>query len=319
MENVSSAVLELFQNNQEESISSTLFESVLNEEANFIQENIADLREACTIDDLINVLYTIKEANIEDRSKRALVESLYDIYHYGDTSISEAVTEAAFNFSFTTPQFTGDPTKNAEYIAFLKEMEGLANFLVQLFRNKHKLMNEITDVIDEGGKNAQTSEDVKKVLNKCLNLMDEYNNDIDQKTWQSYMQKLSKFKKLSNTFNNKYSKITMAEKEVIDAKIDELINHIGTNYIMDYVKFAELNNDTPQFDRLLKGWEALKEVDRDMGCNIASRVINPLLGWLYQGWRECIGNLYYLRGLLGLKLKNTNRWKIVHALLKDKE
>lgn len=318
MKNVSSAVLELFQNNQK-SISSTLFESVLNEEANFIQDNITDLRETCTIDDLINVLYTIREANIEDRSKRALVESLYNTYYYGDTSISEAVTESAFNFSFTTPQFTGDPAKNAEYIAFLKEMEGLANFLVKLFRDKHKLMNDITDIIDEGGKNAQTSEDVKKILNKCLNTLDKYNSDLDKKTWQSYMQKLSKFKNLSNTFNNKYSKITMAEKEVIDAKIDELINHIGTNYIMDYVRFTDTNNDTPQYDRLVKGWTALKDVDRDAACELVSRIINPLLQWLYQSWRECIGNLYYLRGLLGLNLKNTNKWKIVHALLKDKE
>lgn len=318
MENVSASVLEIF-GESTSNVSNTLFEFALNEEANFIQDNIDELKESCGIDDLINMLYIIKEANIEDHSKRILVESLYNAYYYGDESNSDSVIESAFNFSLTTPQFTGDPVKNKEYIAFLKEIEGLANFLVQLFRNKHKLMNDITDVIDEGGKNSKTSEDIKKVLNKCLNLMDKYNNDFDMKTYQNYIDKLKKFKQLSNTFNNKYSKVTMAEKEVIDAKIDELIDHIGNNYIMDYIQFSDLKNDTPQFDRLYKGWCAMKEIDRDGAVQISDRIINPLLAWFYQNWRDCINNLYYLRSLLGIKLKNTNKWKIVHILLKDTE
>lgn len=318
MKNISSSVLEMF--NTQETISNTLFEFALHNEANSISLNIEELRESgCNIDDLINMLYMIKECNIEDHSKRILVESLYNAYYDGDISNSESIQEAAFDFKLTSPQFTGDPAKNAEYIAFLKEMEGLANFLIQLFKNKHKLMNDITDIIDEGGKSAKNSEDVKKVLNKCLILIDKYNNSFDSKTYNSYMGKLSKFKSLSKTFNNKYSKITMKEKEVVDAKLDQLIEHIGSNYIMDYVKFSDLNNDTPQFARIVKGWEALREIDRDLAGQIAGRVVNPLMGWFYQAWRDAIGNLYYLRNLLGIRLKNTNKWKIVHAFLKDKE
>lgn len=318
MTNVSKAAVSIFENNNTVSENVCLAESfgeyVLSEDAVAIRGKINEFEAngASSLVEMCNIISMVNESGLSQDTQRILVSKVMTAYN--EAVNDEAVTEGLFNMG--SHQFDGDPVKNKEYIAMLNEMEKFISYMVDLLEADFALGDDILKIIEDAAKNAKGKEDVQKCLSTCLNRLDKGNTMYDSNTYAQHLDKLHKFQRLSRSFNNKYSKITMSEKKAMDAKFDKILSEISKKNIYDWFKFQDIGNDNPKYQRLFAAYEKLKDIDRDATLELTGRVINPTLNYLATTWTRSVNNVRYMRRILGIEREGSLRWKIVHKLFK---
>lgn len=268
----------------------------------------------CSLSEMNDIISDIRESNLSEISQRHLVRKIFEAYSSPELRDEEIVEEGITLLGST--KFDGDPVKNNEYISLLKEMDKFVAHLVDLVESDFEIADDILKILEDGAKSAKKKEDLEKILSNCLNRFDIGNKKYDQSKYKEYYDKFLKFNKISRSFNNRYSKITMSEKKIIDNKFDKIISSLYGDIVKDWFKFEQFGNTTPKTEKLNEAYLKIKDIDRDSAINISNRVINPMYNYIAKCWSQTINNINYLRRILGIELEGTAKWKIVHKIFK---
>jgi len=311
---VSESVRAMLEQKQISNISESFGDYALSEDAQAIRSRINDIvtKGSCSIVEMNEVITSIKDSNLSESTQRFLVKKIFNIFNEADEE--EFVEEGIALLGNT--KFDGDPVKNAEYIALLKEMDKFVAHLVDLLDADFDIADDILNILETSAKSAKNKEDIDKCISNCLNRFDAGNKKYNQDLYKEYYQKFVKFNRIGKSFNNRYSKITMAEKKIIDEKFDKILGTLYGDIIRDWFKFEAFNNDTPKTDKLNAAWLKLKEIDRDKTVELSNRILNPMYNYLAKSWSQTVNNVNYMRKILGIELEDTIKWKIVHKLYK---
>ena len=297
------------------SVSESFGEYALSEEAVTIREKINNvvLSGNCSIVEMNDIITEIRESNLSENTQRILVKKIFEAYSTND--VEEMIVEESITLLGTT-KFDGDPAQNAEYIALLKEMDKFVSHIVDLLDADFDIADDILKLFEAHAKKDKSKEDVQKLLSDCLNRFDSGNKKYNKNLYKEYYEKFVKFNRISKSFNNRYSKITMAEKKVIDEKFDKILATLYGDIVRDWFHFQAFGNKTPKSDRFQQAFLKIKEIDRDSAINLSQRVINPLYSYIAKCWSNTVQNVNYMRRILGIELEDTAKWKIVHKLFK---
>lgn len=297
-------------------ISESFADYVLSEDATNIRIKVNQIQEngTCSLEEMNEIITMVRESNLSISTQKNIVSKVYEMW---SNSMDEtAVTEGIFNFGNSTNRFDGDPVKNAEYIKLLNDMEAFITYMVDVMEGDFAVADDILKLFEDTAKKAKKKEDIEKLLSSCLNRMDKGNTVYNSSTYRKYYDLYLKFNKLSKSFNNRYSKITMAEKKAVDSKLDQILEKLSSGLIKDWFEFEDIGNKTPKTDRLNDAFLKIKEVDRDSAVNLSNRIISTLYKVLANSWGQTIGNVRYMRKILGIELEGTAKWKIVHKIFK---
>ena len=296
-------------------ISESFGEYALSEEASVIREKINNivLSGNCSIVEMNDIITDIRESNLSENTQRILVKKIFEAYSVND--VEEMIVEESITLLGTT-KFDGDPAKNAEYISLLREMDKFVSHIVDLLDADFDIANDILKLFENHAKKDKTKEDIQKLLSDCLNRFDAGNKKYNKNLYKDYYEKFVKFNRISKSFNNRYSKITMAEKKVIDEKFDKILATLYGDIVKDWFYFQEFGNQTPKSDRFQQAFLKIKEIDRDSAVNLSQRVVNPLYNYIAKCWSNTVQNINYMRRILGIELEDTTKWKIIHKLFK---
>ena len=308
------SVRAMLEQKQISTISESFGDYALSEDAQSIRSRINDIvaQGSCSITEMNEIITSIKDSNLSESTQRILVKKIFNIFNEADEE--EFIEEGIAMLGNT--KFDGDPVKNAEYIALLKEMDKFVAHLVDLLDADFEIADDILKILETSAKSAKNKEDIDKCISNCLNRFDAGNKKYNQDLYKEYYQKFVKFNKIGRSFNNRYSKITMAEKKIIDEKFDKILGTLYGDIIRDWFKFEAFNNTTPKTDKLNAAWLKLKEVDRDKTVELSNRILNPMYNYLAKSWSQTVNNINYMRRILGIELEDTVKWKIVHKLYK---
>lgn len=321
MDNVKKSVQSMLEQRKSEIINSDIIVSesfgdyALSEDAVNIRSKVNKIQESgnCSLDDMNEVITMVRESNLSIAAQKNIVSKVFEMWNASET---EVVEEGIFNLGNSANRFDGDPAKNAEYIALLNEMDAFITYMVDVMEGDFAVADDILKLFEDAAKKAKKKEDLDKLLSSCLNRMDKGNTTYNSATYKKYYDLYVKFNRLSKSFNNRYSKITMTEKKVVDAKFDQILEKLSTGMVRDWFVFQEIGNETPKTDRLNEAYLKLKEVDRDTAVNIANRIINTMYKVISSSWSQTVGNVRYMRKILGIELEGTAKWKIVHKIFK---
>ena len=195
-------------------------------------------------------------------------------------------------------------------------MDKFVAHLVDLLDADFDIADDILKILESTAKSGKNKEDIDKCISNCLNRFDAGNKKYNQNLYKEYYKKFVKFNRIGRTFNNRYSKITMAEKKIIDEKFDKILGSLYEDKIREWFKFEAFNNDTPKTEKLNNAWLKIKEIDRDKGIELGSRILNPMYNYLARSWSQTVNNVNYMRKILGIEVEDTIKWKIVHAIFK---
>lgn len=297
-------------------ISESFGDYALSEDATNIRAKVNQIHEngTCSLEEMNEIITMVRESNLSLASQKNIVSKVYEMW---SNSMDEtAVTEGIFNLGNSTNRFDGDPAKNAEYIKLLNDMEAFITYMVDVMEGDFAVADDILKLFEDTAKKAKKKEDIEKLLSSCLNRMDKGNTVYNSSTYRKYYDLYLKFNKLSKSFNNRYSKITMAEKKAVDSKLDQILEKLSSGLIKDWFEFEDIGNKTPKTDRLNDAFLKIKEVDRDSAVNLSNRIISTLYKVLANSWGQTIGNVRYMRKILGIELEGTAKWKIVHKIFK---
>lgn len=322
MDNVNESVQAMLEQRKSEIInsSSIIYESfgdyALSEDATNIRNRVNEIQEngTCSLEDMNEVITMVRESNLSIAAQKNIVSKIFEMWN--TPTETEIVEEGILGLGNSTNRFDGDPTKNAEYIALLNEMDAFITYMVDVMEGDFAVADDILKLFENAAKKAKKKEDLDKLLSACLNRMDKGNTTYNSATYKNYYDLYVKFNRLSRSFNNRYSKITMAEKKVVDAKFDQILEKLSTGMVRDWFVFTEIGNKTPKTDRLNEAYLKLKEVDRDTAVNIANRIVNTMYKVISSSWSQTVGNVRYMRKILGIELEGTAKWKIVHKIFK---
>ena len=323
MDNVNVSVQAMLEQRKSEIINSSIIVSesfgdyALSEEAASIRARVNEIHESgtCSLEDMNEVITMIRESNLSTAAQKNIIGKVFEMWNTYNIE-SEVVEEGIFGLGNSTNRFDGDPAKNAEYIALLNEMDAFITYMVDVMEGDFAVADDILKLFEDAAKKAKKKEDLDKLLSACLNRMDKGNTTYNSATYKKYYDLYVKFNRLSRSFNNRYSKITMAEKKVVDSKFDQILEKLSTGMVRDWFVFQEIGNETPKTDRLNEAYLKLKEVDRDSAVNIANRIINTMYKVISSSWSQTVGNVRYMRKILGIELEVTTNWKIVHKIFK---
>ena len=297
------------------SVSESFGEYALSEEANAIREKINNIVISgnCSIVEMNDIITDIRESNLSENTQRILVKKIFEAYSAND--VEDIVVEESITLLDNT-KFDGDPAKNAEYISLLREMDKFVSHIVDLLDADFDIANDILKLFEDHAKKDKTKEDIQKLLSDCLNRFDAGNKKYNKNLYKEYYEKFVKFNRISKSFNNRYSKITMAEKKVIDEKFDKILATLYGDMVRDWFYFEAFGNKSPKSDRFQQAFLKIKDIDRDSAVNLSQRVINPLYNYIAKCWSNTVQNVNYMRRILGIELEDTAKWKIVHKLFK---
>lgn len=294
-----------------------LGESVINEEAKSIKDKLYMYKESGNFDSskLADLILSLNESLIDESTKKILIESIMvDFINCNSSNIDiEAVSES---FSLPKLKFDGNSEANKEFIDILDEINKFLEYNADVVDEDFNMAENILKCIENHAKSAKDASDIKKCISDCLNILDKGNSKFEKEKYEKFSNTYKKFFRLRNSFNNKYSKITMLEKEKIDAKLDQLLTSLYNSKVKDWFYFEQYKNKCVNTDRLNKAYVTLKEIDRDSAVELSERIINPLYSYLAKCWSAEVRSVMSIRSLLDIEIKDTLKWKIVHKIFK---
>lgn len=320
-ENISSSIQEMISARRGSvSVLESFGNYVLNEEVSEIRSELSRIEESgsFSISDITSIMNRINESGADEFTKLLVLEKTFYVFSECNKefdSVEESVYESV-NLGLDTIKFNGDPAKNEEYIALLRETERFVAYSVELMDADFALADDVLVILENVVKNGKDSSAIKKGISDCLNRFDKGNLKYDSDRFKKYYDNFKVFQKKNRTFNNRYSKITMKEKKIIDERLDKVLLGLYQGGIKDWFVFQQFGNKAVKMERMVKVFESLKEIDRDSGLECLERIINPLINYIARSWSATVNNVNYIRKILGIELEDTTRWKIVHKILK---
>lgn len=296
-------------------IENNFCESILNEEANAIQESIFKIysNESCSIEDVLKVTTSISEANLNHNTKSILLSNLYEAFKYCSEN-----TAAAENYML---EFSGNPEKNKVFIEALNKVEKYINDWHDDIKLLLKLGDSILDACEEAAKTPEDNDKIKASYNKAKSAVSDYIKQIQsdkyKSLWADNNKELQKYFALAKKFNNIYGTEPIAAMEAIDKKLDKLINDVYTGEIRNWAKFTT-GQKVPYFDRLVAADQAIRNKNKELAGQFASEVINPYLNSLYNTYKQFENFVIKIRAGFNIEVKYTKKYEIIQRFLKSK-
>ena len=189
-ENISKSVKAMLEQRKEQiaitNVSESFGEYALSENASRIRNKINELikSESCSLIEMNDIITDIRESNFSETTQRILVKKIFDVYNESDSS--EEILDENIDL-IGSLRFDGDPVKNAEYIALLREMEKFVSHIVDLLESDFELADDLLEILEDHAKKDKKKEDLDRCLSACLNRIDRGNKKFDSNLYKEYL------------------------------------------------------------------------------------------------------------------------------------
>lgn len=280
-------------------------ETMLDEDATELRHSIMEdaMNGSLTVEKFGLYLAQMEGCNFNSFTTKMLMEDLYDGYLKSYNAEVEL-------------EYSGNPKLNEEYKRALQQVEAWFldsdKLIDHIFKTGDEMLAELEKLSKMSLEKDETK--IKVGVNKIYSLMDKVSKiDAD---WETHIKNYQNFDKLNRKFSIKFSNITMEEKKAFDKKLDQLAAKIMDGDIKKWVKFQDLQNQTPAYDKLVVDFEKFKEVDRERALKLLNECINPYIRYQCSVVFTTVGNINVIRRKLGIERENKLLYKVIQRLIK---
>lgn len=212
-------------------------------------------------------------------------------------------------------EFQGDPDKNKEFSEILKEVqdvcimnisaiEKINGYILKVEESVGKLMT----VAFSGKSSKKALDDMRQLSIDVKKYVEEFNNwSKEQYKGVNFDKSLNKLRRLSKTFNNKYSEVTMEEKKKLMATLNDYRNK-ALDLIKPWAKGGSKG------DTLLNDIKRLKDIDSSYSVTIYNTTLS-MMNFAVNEYNYCLADFMYIQRLLKIERENSLIYKIVNRIL----
>ncbi|MBR6289262.1 MAG: hypothetical protein IKR19_08005 [Acholeplasmatales bacterium] len=289
--------------------------SFLHEDNEEIVENLAQLqlKNSITESEVCDALANISVSNIGSCAKLEAMQKVIDIY-------AESVHLDELNESSTLLEYAGNPEKNKILIRLMKEMES----------RLEEYYEEVIFCVDALDQMAATISKEAKKGDKCNaktaayaveGIYKKVDSKLTSKDYKEYVKKynttFSALKKICNSFGVKFNDVVMEDKKAFDNKLAAAVKKVKNNNKV--TRWIPTEQGTTQIIKdLNKDLDTLGIDNKDAVQNIVKN-FQPVYNYTYYAIYGYMGNINYIRKVLGLEKENTIFYKIINKLFKTKK
>ena len=289
--------------------------SFLHEDNEDIVENLAQLqlKDTITESEVCDALANISVSNIGSAAKLEAMQKVLDVY-------AESVSVDELNESSALLEYAGNPEKNKILIKLMKEMEGRFQDYYEEIIFIVDALDKMADVVAKEAKKGQKCS-AKAAAYSCEAIYKKVDDKFNSKEYKDYVKKynttFSALKKICNSFGVKFNDVVMDDKKAFDTKLAAAVKKIKDNKKVTRWLPTE-SGRTSAIDDLNKDLDVLKIDNKDAVVNLVQK-FQPVYNYAYYAIYGYMGNINYIRKVLGLERESTVFYKIINKIFKTKK
>ena len=302
-------------NSYAEFIEHNFLNSFLSESTNEIFDAVNKLKFQNTLDykDLTDVLVKLEAMDVSDITKVQVMEELTHLYHEWIEAESQVADHALL-------EYAGDPQKNKILRETMVEMEKAFNEYYKEVDFVISSLDEIHKIVSDAAKAKKV--DAKAASAKVHNVYKKVDSALTTEDYKEYTRVYNTtFRKLANycrKFSIKFNDVVMEDKKAFDKKLSAAAKKVSEN---DKFTAWLPSRDTGRTEKITSFNKALDDlrIDSKEATDNIIRDVQPIYNYGYSAMVYYIGNINYIRKVLGLEKENTVFYKILNKVIKTKK
>ena len=290
--------------------------SFLHEDNEAIVKNLVDLqmRDSVTESDICNALVNVTVSNIGSAAKLEAMQKILDVY-------SEQIELDELNEASTLLEYAGNPGNNKILIRLMKEMETLFQQYYEELVFTVDSLDKIVDIVSKEAKKGDkcNAKSAAYAVEAVFKKVEAKFSDKDYKDYvKKYNTTFSALKNICNTFGVKFNDVVMEDKKAFDIKLSAAVKKVKDNKnITKWLPDRETNS-TEIISQVNDALDKLF-IDNKDATNSIVRYLQPIYNHAYTNINGYIGNVNYIRRVLGLEKEDTIFYKILNKVIKTKK
>ena len=295
-------------------INESCLSGFLSPEFDEINEAYTDLLTSNSIScqDISNIVAKMESANIGSNLKLMFLENLTALYasKVGDDIVKE---DTVIN------EYAGNAERNKIFRELLVAMEKeFAEYYKDCVYSAKEL-NQMFDVLVSAAKAKKV--DAQKAgfaIKKIYDRVDKhFTSDEYTTNGNRYAQVYNELKKTCKKFSIKFADVVMDDKKAFDVKLKSAVKKVTNDSKLTQWLSTEKDGYNAKIKELNNAIAGLRIVSADAVKEIL-RYVQPVYNWTYNQLMGYIGNINYLRSILGLEKEHTTFYKIINKIFKTK-
>lgn len=289
--------------------------SFLHEDNESIVEDLINLqmKDVVTESDICNALANITVSNIGSAAKLNAMQKVMDVY-------AEQIELDELNESSTLLEYAGNPEKNKILIKLMKEMEERFQDYYEEVIFVVEALDEMTAAVAKEAKKGQKA-NAKSAAFAVNSIYKKVDTKLSSKEYKEYTKKynttFSALKKICNSFGVKFNDVVMEDKKAFDAKLKAAVDKAKNN--KKITRWLPVNEGTTEAIKDLNANLETLKIDNADAVTAIIKDIQPIYNYGYYSIYGYMGNINYIRKVLGLERENTIFYKIINKLIKTKK
>ena len=287
------------------------FLSTFLSEGNDLTDKVADLtiKNEVTMDDVTDFIIELNASDINDSLKLSYLERITKIY---ENQLIESIDETVEVFN----EYAGNSKKNKALIRLMGEMEKDLNDFYDDIMIGINAMDKIRESVHR--ESSKENPNIVSVAREARSIEDKIKKEWANNHISKYNATFNSLKKVCKSFGIKFNDVVMDDKKAFDKKLEAACKKATQNKkITDWMP-TNPDGSTPNIVSLNKDLDELVIVNSDATRAIVS-YIQPIYNYTYQSAMCYVGNINYLRKILGLEREDTIFYKVINKLLKSKK
>lgn len=296
-------------------IESGFLSSFLHEDNEAIVENLVrmQLQDSVTEAEVCDAIANIAVSNIGSAAKLEAMQKVLDVY-------SEQIELDELNESSALLEYAGNAEKNKILLKLMKEMESRFQDYYEELEFVIQALDDMEAAVKKEAKKGDKS-NAKSAAFAVNGIYKKVDAKFTSKEYKDYVKKynttFSALKKICNSFGVKFNDVVMEDKKAFDVKLKAAVEKARNNKKITRWLPTEEGRITPIVD-LNKDLEQLA-IDNKDAVQAIVKDFQPVYNYAYYAVYGYMGNINYIRKVLGLERENTVFYKIINKLFKTKK
>ena len=289
--------------------------SFLHEDNEAIVENLVNLqlKDTVTASEVCDAIANIAVSNIGSEAQLEAMQKVLDVY-------SESVHLDELNESSALLEYAGNAEKNRILIRLMKEMESRFQEYYEEVIFAVDSLDKMADIIAKEAKkgekcNAKTAAYAVEAVYKKVDAK------FTSKEYKEYVKKynttFSALKKICNSFGVKFNDVVMDDKKAFDVKLAAAVKKLKDN--KKVTRWLPTESGTTQVIKDLNADLDKLAIDNRDATQTIVKYFQPVYNYTYYAIYGYMGNVNYIRRVLGLERENTVFYKVINKIFKTKK